>query len=99
MIEQEGSRIYLSSLAASHSHTIIHVYRDIDHVINELEKGGDSRRPDYQSPIADVFTRRLPLYRQCRNFVFPVVDQDWEKIKIEFNCFVKRIREPCTPLG
>jgi pentafunctional AROM polypeptide len=67
VIEGEGARVFLSSYPR-----VIHVYRSIDDIEHDLEGGETARRPAYDVSVRAVFDRRLPLYKEARDYVFAI---------------------------
>ncbi|EPX73209.1 pentafunctional aromatic polypeptide Aro1 [Schizosaccharomyces octosporus yFS286] len=86
VIEMNDSRKLLENYVKSGG-IVLHVHRNIDHIVSYLSK--DSSRPAYkdQENIRDVYARRHEWYRQCRShyFISPVLDERVVEEKIEYS--------------
>ncbi|EPY50300.1 pentafunctional aromatic polypeptide Aro1 [Schizosaccharomyces cryophilus OY26] len=84
VIEMSESRKLLENYVKDGG-IVLHVHRNLDHIVSYLSK--DITRPAYkdQENIRDVYGRRHQWYRQCRShyFISPVLDERVVEEKIE----------------
>ncbi|KAF8880512.1 Shikimate dehydrogenase [Infundibulicybe gibba] len=62
IVESPVARELLKKYAATKG-PVIHIVRQINEVINYLD--AETARPAYEEPIADVFRRREPWFKEC----------------------------------
>lgn len=67
IVESPGARQLLKNFIGKGG-PVVHIMREIDEVVQYL--GEETARPAYGEPVADVFRRREPWFKECCNYEF-----------------------------
>lgn len=86
--------------SAQNARPVVWIKRCIEDILADLERC-DGRRPSYPGGVtfSDVYHRRLPLFEQCSDYVFTVVqeDRDYDAISRDFCAFLRRVGVVAQP--